>query len=112
MDRKNNRSVERFDMRVPVKVSDLDEQGQYLSNETKDISSGGVFIESKDIDLSAGSRVEVELTLTVDTLKELFQVSNQVLLKVEGRVTRATEQGIAVKFSNNYSITPTNIGES
>ena len=104
MDKKDNRTVERYPMKVPVTVNNSEGTVKYSEYETRDVSSGGVFIESKDINLSAGSRVQVELTLTVDKLKELFELSNKVLLKAEGTVARATEQGIAVKFSSNYSI--------
>ena len=73
---------------------------------TRDISSGGVFIESDNLDLNPGSKVHVEMVLTVDKLKELFKVSNKVILEVNGLITRATSHGIAVKFTNDYSITP------
>ena len=63
MDKKDNRTVERYQMKVPVAVNNLEGNVKYSDFETRDVSSGGVFIESHDIDLSAGSRVQVELTL-------------------------------------------------
>ncbi len=93
-------------MQLPVILNSIESNGRYTEIETKNISSGGVFIESSDIDLSEGSRVQVELTLTIDKLEELFHMSNKVLLKVDGSVVRSTDKGIAVKFSNSYSIKP------
>ena len=103
---KDNRTIERYNLKVPVTLENLESTEKYTSIQTRDVSSGGVFIESQNIDLSAGSKVNVELLLTVDKLEELFKVSKNVLLKVQGQVTRATDTGIAVKFSSNYSITP------
>ncbi len=106
MNNRENRRVERYSLRVPVKLTE-DESGSSLeAAETRDVSSGGVFIETSEQAMGPGSKVNVELILTVDKLKELFEVSNKVKLTVEGMVTRATAQGLAVKFSSNYKITP------
>ena len=106
---KDNRIIERYNLEVPVTVESLEKEVKYPSYKTRDVSSGGVFIESNDIDLQAGNNVNVELVLTVDKLEELFKVSKNVVLRVQGKVTRATDTGIAVKFSNNYSISPVEI---
>ncbi len=101
---RNNRSSERYKIQLPVALDSLEGNGRYTEIETKDISSGGVFIETSNIELAEGSPVQVELTLSADKLKELFQVDNKVLLKIDGLVTRRTDTGIAVKFSDSYSI--------
>jgi len=104
---KENRKIERYSLHVPVVINTLDEE--YKSPDTtttRDISSEGVFIESDTLDLSPGSKVHLEMVLTVKKLKELFKVPDKVILGVDGRITRATNHGIAVKFINGYSITP------
>ncbi len=93
-------------MRVPVKITSEESGSSMDVAQTRDLSSGGVFIETSEQMISPGSKVNVELILTVDKLKELFEVSNKVKLVVDGMVTRATEHGMAVKFSSNYKISP------
>ena len=106
MDGKECRKDTRYSLHVPAVINNLETTEKISVVETQDVSAGGVFINSGDLDLSLGCQVQVELTLTVDKLKELFEVSNKVLLRATGIVTRATDKGIAVKFSNKYSITP------
>lgn len=104
---KENRKIERYSLHVPIVINTFDNKQEKLDDiTTRDISSGGVFIESNNLDLNPGSKVHVEMVLTVEKLKELFKVSNKVILEVDGLITRATSHGIAVKFTNDYSITP------
>ena len=104
---KENRKIERYSLHVPIVINALDSKQERLDDiTTRDISSGGVFIESGTLNLDPGSKVHVEMVLTVEKLKELFKVSNKVILEVDGLITRATSHGIAVKFTNDYSITP------
>ena len=108
---KENRKIERYSLHVPITINSLDDKRERLDDiTTKDISSGGVFIESDTLDFNPGSRVHVEMVLTVEKLKELFKVSNKVILEVDGLITRATSHGVAVKFTNDYSITPLRSG--
>lgn len=104
---KENRKIERYSLHVPIVVNTLNNKQERLDDiTTRDISSGGVFIESDNLDLNPGSKVHVEMVLTVGKLKELFKVSNKVILEADGLITRTTNHGIAVKFTNDYSITP------
>ena len=104
---KENRKIERYSLHVPIVINALDSKQERLDDiTTRDISSGGVFIESGTLNLDPGSKVHVEMVLTVEKLKELFKVSNKVILEVDGLITRATSHGIAVKFTNDYSISP------
>lgn len=108
---KENRAIERYSLRVPVAINMLGNNQERIDDSTtKDISSGGVFIESNSIELDPGSEVHVEIVLTVEKLKELFKVSDKVVLEVDGRITRVTTQGIAVKFTDEYSIKPLSSG--
>jgi len=106
MDVTENRKDVRYSLHVPAVINHLDGETSPVLVETLDVSAGGVFINSVDLSLCEGCQVQVELTLTVDKLKELFEVSNKVLLKATGTVTRTSDKGIAVKFSNKYSISP------
>ena len=102
-----NRKMERYSLQVPISISTLDNKYKGLESiTTRDISSSGAFIESDNLNLIPGSKVHVELVLTVDKLKELFRVSNKVILEVDGLITRATNHGIALKFTSGYSISP------
>lgn len=104
---KENRKIERYSLHVPIIINTLENKQEKLDDIcTRDISSGGVFIESDTLDFNPGSKVHVEMVLTVEKLKELFEVSNKVILEVDGLITRATSHGVAVKFTNDYSITP------
>ncbi|NOY08510.1 MAG: PilZ domain-containing protein [Spirochaetes bacterium] len=101
---KENRKIERYSLHVPVVINTPNEEYKGPDTTiTRDISSEGVFIESDTLDLSPGSKVHLEMVLTV---KVLFKVPDKVILGVDGRITRATNHGIAVKFINGYSITP------
>jgi len=109
---KENRKIERYALHIPITINTPDNKQRRLNDiTTRDISSGGVFIESDSLNLNPGSKVHVEMVLTVEKLKELFEVSNKVILEVDGLITRATSHGIAVKFTNDYSIMPLNPGE-
>lgn len=104
---KENRKLERYSLHVPVVINTLDNKQERVDDIiTRDISSGGVFIESDTLDLNPGREVHVEMVLTVEKVKELFKVSNKVILEVNGLITRATNHGIALKFTSGYSISP------
>lgn len=104
---KENRKNKRYSLRVPIVINTFGSNQERLDNiTTRDISSGGVFIESETIDLNPGSKVHVKMVLTIEKLKQLFKVSNKVILEVNGLITRATNHGIALKFTSDYSISP------
>jgi hypothetical protein len=51
-------------------------------------------------------KVRLELLLRIDKLKDLFGCSNMVALEVSGLVLRSINDGIAIEFEDDYSISP------
>jgi len=101
------RQQERYSLNVPVSISDYDNSSHIIDGIlTKDISSKGVLINSNELDLPPGSKVHMEMTLTIDKLKELFGCSEKITLKVDGSIIRSMEEGLAIEFDKNYSIFP------
>lgn len=101
------RQQERYILHAPVNLQKQD--GSLSVTEgflTKDISSKGVYIESNDPSLLPGEKVHLEVTLTIDKLRELFDCSEKIILKVEGYVVRSLEEGVAIEFDKKYSIFP------
>jgi len=101
------RKQERYALDVPIKIKRYgDCVSATVEASSKDISSSGVFIKNCDIQLETRQKVHLELTLTIDKLKELFGRSGVVTLEVDGLVVGAREDGIVVEFDDAYSIVP------
>ncbi len=101
------RKQERYQLELPVNIRGC-EGFDYSSDKmfTRDISSQGVFISSNSLRIKDGSRVHLEMVLSIDKLKELFGYSKYIVLKVSGSIVRSKEEGIVVEFDKNYSIFP------
>lgn len=101
------RRQERYLLDVPIKITRLDDgSSSIFEASSRDISSTGVFIKTSDIRLESKEKVHLELTLTIEKLKELFGYPKMVTLEVDGSVVRSLEDGIVVEFGNSYSIVP------
>jgi len=101
------RQQERYSLRAPVHLKKEDGFEQVTEGFlTKDISSKGVYIESDNASLVPGEKIHLEVTLTIDKLKELFDCSEKIILKVDGSVVRSMKEGIAIEFDRKYSIFP------
>ncbi|MBN2656310.1 MAG: PilZ domain-containing protein [Spirochaetales bacterium] len=101
------RQQERYSLKAPVHVKKEDGTNHTVDGVlTRDISSKGVYIDSNGISLEPGERVQLEVTLTIDKLRELFNCSEKIILKVEGEVVRSVGEGLAVEFTKKYSIFP------
>ena len=88
------RKLERFDLRLPAKIESLDREKEEHNLLTKNISAGGAFLETTN-PLSEKSRVGID-----------FIVPTGVLVKVTGVVLRSEPMGIAIRFDNEYQLTP------
>jgi len=99
------RRQERYALDVPIKIR-LSEDGSESSLEasSRDISSSGVFIKSCSLPLELRQKVHLELTLTIEKLKELFSYSDVVTLEVDGSVVGTRDNGIVVAFDETYTI--------
>ncbi|MBB6479244.1 PilZ domain-containing protein [Spirochaeta isovalerica] len=101
------RQQERYSLRAPVQLRKEDGSVRITDGFlTKDISSKGVCIESNDPSLLPGEKVHLEVTLTIDKLRELFDCSEKIILKVDGSVVRSKNEGVAIEFDRKYSIFP------
>jgi hypothetical protein len=88
------RKLERFGLRLPGKIEDLGRKKGAYNLLTRDISAGGAFLETTD-QFPENSHVRID-----------FVVPTGVLVKVTGAVLRSEPTGIAVRFDNEYQLTP------
>ena len=100
------RKRDRYFIDVPVKLllSAEDKEQETLTVHTKNISSEGVLL-STDTVLSQGSKVKMEMVLPVNKLLEMIGEQKKVLVRVNGKVIRTGDEGMAVKFDRDYQIT-------
>jgi hypothetical protein len=102
----DKRAYERFDLEIPADIgfvrSDQDEMG-LVSLKTINISAGGAFFKTED-PLPLGTRVKLDLTISIEKLKELLD--SHCRIKVEGEVIRREGSGIAIRFDEDYEIIP------
>jgi len=105
------RGQERYLLDVPIKITRYDnDSSSTFEAFSKDISSKGVFIKTDEIKLETNQKVHLELTLTIEKLKELFGYPKMVTLEVDGSVLRSLEDGIVIEFGESYSIVPVEDG--
>jgi hypothetical protein len=109
----DRRRQERFNIEVPIKIKRYtDGESSTFETCSKDISSSGVLVNSSAVQLEAKQKVHLELTLTIDKLKELFGGSSMVTLEVDGIVVRSRDDGVVIEFEDTYSISPHESGKS
>ena len=98
------RALERFDLKLPAKVTVVgDEKEEALDLLTSDICSGGAFFET-DVPLPVGTTLQIDLVLPLDELKNIE--GKRAHIKVSGAVIRATGVGMAICFKNYFEIRP------
>ena len=88
------RKLERFELRLPAKIEGLGLKKGAHNLLTRNISAGGAFLETTN-QLPENSRVSID-----------FVVPTGVLVKVAGVVLRSEPTGIAIRFDNEYQLTP------
>jgi hypothetical protein len=82
MDPADKRRAQRFPMALPVAVKIQELEGQETTVKTKDISSGGVYLEF-DSPMEVGSTLEFVLTLPAEITK-----GPSVRVRCKGKVVR------------------------
>ena len=90
------RSLQRFDLRLYTVLEELENRTNQLELYTRDISSDGAYICTED-------------PLPLDTPVELtffLPVKQKIRSKIQtnGKVVRSEREGIAVRFQSNYQI--------
>lgn len=106
-EKSEKRKHERYPLSVPIKIKCRNNsETMTFESSSRDISSSGVFIKTEGLDLQCRDKVHLELTLTINKIREMFGNSGKVVLEVEGSVVRKSEDGIVIGFDKNYSIFP------
>jgi hypothetical protein len=88
------RKLERFDLRLAAKIECLGQKKRVHNLLTRNISAGGAFLETTG-EFPENSRVRID-----------FVVPTGVLVNIAGAVMRSEPTGIAVRFDNEYQLTP------
>lgn len=101
------RRQERYKLVVPIKIRRYEDGStSLLEASSKDISSTGVFIKTCGTQFKPRQRVHLELTLTIEKIRELFGYSGIVTVELDGWVIRSFENSMIVEFEDHYSIFP------
>ena len=101
----NNREFERFELELTARLG-IEEAGpgqEKIALITSNICAGGAFfITNRPLPL--GTRVKMELALSIDKLKKLLD--SECRIEVLGEVVRSEGRGIAIRFDRGYRIIP------
>ena len=105
MNESERRKEERFDLKLPAKLSWTGEDNKQESFElmTSNICAGGAYFLT-DRPMSEGTEVKIDLILEIDRLHEIG--SRRSHIHVSGSVIRTDQQGVAVCFDRKYKILP------
>jgi hypothetical protein len=101
----DRRRLQRFDLQAPTRIEVQQDGGRHgvLNFLTKDISSMGAYIETAQ-PLPEGAPVRLELTLSMELLYRIVGKGAGAKVKVRGKVIRAEEGGMAIKFDRRFKI--------
>ena len=99
------RKMDRFDLELPAWLYMTDEGGKQKTLEamTTNICAGGAFFKTNK-SISTGTDVQMGMVLHLDRLNKYGATTSRI--SVSGSVIRTEEQGIAVRFDDNYNISP------
>ncbi len=106
------RKTERFfmDLKVRLDVFVQEEPSQSRQyGRTRDISSSGTFIRTDPL-LPMNTLVDLEMVLPLDRLKKVQGDAARICLS--GFVIRAEDQGIGIRFDEEYAISPMKPGSN
>jgi hypothetical protein len=100
----NMRTVERFDLELPAFMQIANQkENESIELVTSDVCSGGAFFHTRK-SMPVGTEVKVDLVLSVSQLQKIE--TERVTVQTAGAVVRTDAEGIAVRFSKKYKITP------
>jgi hypothetical protein len=99
------RRMDRFLLATPATLEVAVPAGakRTLNLVTRNISAGGAFFTSRD-PVPEGSKVALQLILTIEQLKSFFGYSGKVEVSLRGSVVRVSNEGMAVQFGKNYQM--------
>ena len=99
------RHIARFELKVLARLI-LYASGrkkEMLQLYTKNICTGGAFLETNSY-VPEGTNVQMDFVLPINKIIELIGASSYV--KINGKVVRSEEKGIAIMFDKDYEIMP------
>jgi len=101
------RKFERYDLAVPVKIETLARSAKRrkISLKTANVCAGGAFFRT-DTALAEGTKVQLDLLLSYDSLRMFFSPTS-ARIRILGTVIRSRQDGMAIRFSDDYAIAPT-----
>ena len=103
---KERRQYERFNIPLLVRLETIEsDRTEILDNETRDISTSGVFIPSLRT-LPEGTRLIMDFTIPTDDIKEFKYV--KCLKGSTGTLVRSNSKGMAVHFDRDCYIVSLN----
>ena len=100
------RKYERYDLAVPAKIETLARTAKKrtISLKTANVCAGGAYFRT-DAALTEGTKVKLDLLLSYDSLKT-SRSSKSARIRILGTVTRSRQEGMAIRFSEDYVIAP------
>ena len=105
MERIEKRKIERFNLKLPTKLSWAGKDKEHKSIElmTSNICSGGAFFKTNK-PLTVGTDAKLAVILPLGKFKI---VKHKILyIDVLGSVIRTDQQGMAIRFDRKYRISP------
>jgi len=100
------RKFERYELNVPAKVETLAKTAgrRKRSLRTANVCAGGAYF-CTPYALAVGTKVHIEIVLTFNGKKTLRDARN-ARIRILGTVMRSEKDGMAIRFSEDYDITP------
>jgi hypothetical protein len=100
------RKFERYELKVPAKVETLARTAgrRKLSLRTANVCAGGAYF-CTPYTLTEGTKVRLEIVLTFNGKKNPGETRN-ASVRILGTVMRSQKGGMAIRFSEDYDITP------
>ncbi len=101
-----NRRLERFGLELPAKIEirkRSTKETEIMNLFTGNVCAGGAFFHT-DKPLPVGTQVKIDLILPLEKLKKIK--GKNACIKVDGKVLRSDENGMAVRFNKRYKIIP------
>ncbi len=100
------RKLERFGLNSPARLQIIRGSGkpEKLDLTTKDISSDGAFLFAH-APIPEGANVKIDFFISLDTLRKISGEEGSVRVRVNGKVIRTNQDGIAIRFDSKYKIT-------
>jgi len=101
----DKRTLERYNLEAPAKIIPVDfgnkvDKYRFV---TTNICAGGAYFQNSR-PLPEGAAVEVEVVLPLNKLRILKHPTEEIHLKINGKVIRSESDGIAVSFNKGYQI--------